>query len=114
MTSDSSVLWMAAGLLWVLPALGPEGRLFAGVAADRTDNIVAVAADPASGYGPLYAAVRCGAELLDRVAPAEAAPYRAHWLRAAGRASAFDAAFPADAVLAPVVRTALERYPTSP
>lgn len=139
-----------AGLLWVLPALGPEGRLFVGVAADRTDNIVAVAAGPADGNGPLYAAVRefcfplvsriaeaspefrrtagspadaarrsavaavhCGAELLDRVAPAEAVSYRAHWLRVATHAQNFDAAFPPDAVLAPSIRAALARYTAS-
>ena len=139
-----------AGLLWVLPALGPEGRLFAGVAGDRTDNIVAVAAGPADGNGPLYAAVRelcfplvsrtadaspafrraagnpaeaarrtaiaavrCGAELLDRVAPAEAGPYRTHWERVATRALTFDAAFPPDAVLSPAIRAALERYTAS-
>ena len=56
------------------------------------------------------AAVRCGAELLDRVAPAEAAPYRAHWLRVANRGPAFDAAFPPDAVLAAAIRVALSRY----
>lgn len=139
-----------AGLLWVIPALGPEGRLFAGVAGDRTDNIVAVAADPAGGNGPLYtavrelcfplvsraaeaspefkrnagspadaarrsgvAAVRCGAELLDRVAPAEAGPYRAHWLRVANRGAVFDTAFPPDAVLAPSLRATLARYSAS-
>lgn len=139
-----------AGLLWVLPALGPEGRLFAGVAADRTDNIVAVASGPAGGQGPLYAAVRelcfplvsrtaeaspefrrtagnsaeaarragiaavrCGAELLDHVAPAEAGPYRTYWERVATRALTFDAAFPPDPVLAPALRAALERYATS-
>jgi hypothetical protein len=139
-----------SGLLWVLPALGPEGRLFSGVPGDRADNIVAVAALSANEMGPLYhavrelcfplvsrsaeassafkrssgsaaesarrtalAAVRCGAELLDRVAPAEAGAYRAHWLRVAGRAAAFDAAFPPDAALAPVIRAALERYPAS-
>lgn len=139
-----------AGLLWVLPALGPEGRLFAGVAGDRTDNIVAVATGPADGNGPLYAAVRefcfplvsrtaeaspefrrtadrpadaarrtgvaavrCGAELLDRVAPAEAVLYRAHWLRVANRGAAFDAAFPPDPLLAPALRGALERYSAS-
>lgn len=139
-----------AGLLWVLPALGPEGRLFAGVAADRTDNIVAVAASPGQANGPLYAAirelcfplvsrtaeaspgfrrtagspaeaarragvaaVRCGAELLDRVAPAEAGPYRTHWERVATRALTFDAAFPPDAVLSPAIRAALERYTAS-
>jgi hypothetical protein len=136
-----------AGVLWVLPALGPEGRLFAGVATDRTDNIVAVSAGAADGNGPLYAAVRelcfplvsrtaeassefkrtsgtaaesarrsgiaavrCGAELLDRVAPAEAASYRTHWLRVANRGAAFDAAFPPDAVLATAIRAALARY----
>lgn len=139
-----------AGLLWVLPALGPEGRLFSGVAADRTDNIVAVAASPADGNGPLYAAVRelcfplvsrtadasaefrravsspadaarrtgvaavrCGAELLDRVASAEAGPYRTYWERVATRSLPFDAAFPPDAVLTPLIRTALERYSAS-
>ncbi|MDP1890466.1 MAG: hypothetical protein Q8K55_06190 [Gemmatimonadaceae bacterium] len=139
-----------AGLLWVLPALGPEGRLFAGVATDRTDNIVAVAANPADGNGPLYAAVRelcfplvsraaeaspefrrtvgspadaarrtgvaavrCGAALLDHVAPAEAGPYRTHWLRVANRGAVFDAAFPTDAVLAPSIRAALARYSAS-
>ncbi|MBA4072434.1 MAG: hypothetical protein C0497_11445 [Gemmatimonas sp.] len=40
-----------AGLLRVIPALGPEGRLFSGVAGDRTDNIVAVAASPAGDHG---------------------------------------------------------------
>ena len=139
-----------AGLLWVLPALGPEGRLFAGVAGDRTDNIVAVAAGPAGGHGPLYAAVRelcfplvsrvaersaefrrtagtsaeaahrtgmaavrCGAELLDHVAPAEAGRYRTHWERIASRALTFDSAFPPDPVLAPPIRAALERYAAS-
>lgn len=139
-----------AGLLWVIPALGPEGRLFSGVAGDRTDNIVAVAANPAGGNGPLYAAVRelcfpvvsraaeaspefkrtarspadaarrtgvaavrCGAELLDRVAPAEAEPYRVHWLRVASGAQAFDAAFPPDPALTPALRAALARYSVS-
>jgi hypothetical protein len=140
-----------AGLLWVLPALGPEGRLFSGVASDRTDNIVAVAAGAAGGNGPLYAAVRelcfplvsrtaeaspefrrtagnpaeaarragiaavrCGAELLDHVAPAEAGPYRTHWERVATRALTFDAAFPSDPALGPVIRAALQRYAASP
>lgn len=139
-----------AGFLWVLPALGPEGRLFAGVAGDRTDNLVAVAASPAGGHGPLYAAVRelcfplvsrtaerspefrrtagnaaeaarrtslaavrCGAELLDHVAPSEAGPYRTHWERVATRALTFDAAFPPDPALAPALRAALERYAAS-
>lgn len=140
-----------AGLLWVLPALGPEGRLFAGVAADRTDNIVAVAAAPEGGHGPLYAAVRelcfplvsrtaeatpafrrtagnsaeaarragiaavrCGAELLDHVAPAEAGPYRTYWERVTTRAQSFDAAFPPDPILSPAIRASLERYAASP
>jgi len=136
-----------AGQLWVLPALGPEGRLFAGVAADRTDNIVAVAAHAAEDHGPLYAAVRelcfplvsraaeaspefkraagtpaerarragiaavrCGAELLDRVASAEAGAYRAYWLRVTNSGTAFDAAFPPDAELDAPIRVALARY----
>jgi hypothetical protein len=51
------------------------------------------------------AAVRLGAMLLERVAPAHAEAYRAAWLRAAGRTGSFASAFavPED------VRRALER-----
>jgi len=140
-----------AGMLLVIPALGPEGRIFAGLPADRADNLVAVGAPlgPADADGPLFAAVRelcfplvsrvadaaptlarqapsggeaarrasiaavrCGAELLDLVLPAEAHAYRAHW-RAAARAAAdadFDALFPADPLLSPRLRAALKPY----
>lgn len=37
-----------AGVVLAVPALGAEGRLFAGDPGDRRDNVVAVALDPAS------------------------------------------------------------------
>ncbi|MCX5759938.1 MAG: hypothetical protein NTW72_00275 [Gemmatimonadetes bacterium] len=139
------------GLVMVADALGPEGRLFAGRPADRTDNVVAIgtfgappdldapvfalvrelcfplvsrAADqtPAlrasraeSARRTSVAAVRCGADLLDRVAPAEASAYRAHWQHAARTGvqrdspDDFDSLFPPDPLLAPRIRTALIR-----
>lgn len=140
-----------AGMLWILPPLGPEGRIFAGVAADRTDNIAAVGAARDAENGPLHAAVRelcfplvsrvaeasaafrrgvtsgddaahrtsvaavrCGAELLDRVAPSEAGAYRTHWLSLASRDGPFDAAFPPDPALQAGIRAALARYGAAP
>ncbi len=49
-----------AGILLVVPSLGPEGRLFAGIPANRTDNLIAVATPlgPDDADGPLFAAVR--------------------------------------------------------
>jgi len=133
-----------SGVIWIVPSLGPEGRLFAGVPADRHDNLIAIStpvgADDADG--PLFAAVReicfplvsrtadrvalarraggttqaarrasfaavrCGAALLDAVAPAEAAAYRAHWQRVGG-GGAFDALYPTDALLSAPVQAAL-------
>ncbi len=143
-----------AGRLLVIPTLGVEGRIFTGVAADRTDNQIAVGAPlgPTDPDGPLFAAVRelcfpvvsraadatpafrrtvrtpadaarrtsiaavrCGAELLDRLLPAEAAGYRTHW-RLAVQASddaTFDALFPADPVLASPVRSLLAQLAPS-
>jgi hypothetical protein len=134
------------GVLMIIPSLGAEGRLFAGVPGNRTDNLIAVQAplDPNDADGPLYAAVRelcfplvsrtadatpefrsdarssrdaarraslaavrCGADLLDRLAPREADGYRAHWRAVAGGAGSFDTLFPPDAVLTPRVLEAL-------
>jgi hypothetical protein len=135
-----------AGTLIVSPAIGAEGRLFAGTA-DRADNLVAVgtfpddpesdapllafarelcfpavtraagaargfdAADPRSARRASIAAVRCGAELLDRLVPSRAAAYRAFWLRRAGTRDGgdFDAAFPADPALRESLAAALRR-----
>ena len=71
----------------------------------RTSVTTREAADRTS-----IAAVRCGAELLDRLLPAEAAPYRQHW-RAVSRTptSSFDSLYPADPILAPRLRGALQR-----
>jgi len=140
------------GIVMVAVALGPEGRLFAGRPADRTDNIAAVgtldappdadapvlalvrelcfplvsrAADQApslkasradAARRTSVAAVRCGAELLDLLVPAEAGGYRAHWRRAAdpGGRVVFDTLFPPDPVLAPRIRTALSRIAPRP
>ena len=62
------------------------------------------------------AAVRCGAELLDRFAPAEAAGYRGLWrqLAAADGATDFDTLFPPDPVLAPRIRAVLNDVPRQP
>lgn len=62
------------------------------------------------------AAVRCGAELLDRLLPAEVGAYRALWQHIAepiGRA-AFDTLFPPDPVLAPRIHTALAQLSPRP
>jgi len=134
------------GVLMVIPALGAEGRLFAGVPDNRADNLIAVQAplDPNDADGPLYAAVRelcfplvsrtadatpefrrdarsardaarraslaavrCGADLLDQLAPREAEGYRAHWRAVAGAAGSFDTLFPPDVVLTPRILEAL-------
>jgi hypothetical protein len=114
------------GRLFVVPALGPDGRLFEGVPAARDDNALAVALPLASPGDAAYfavrelcypavreavrgvtlpadrvaaealrgrAAVRCGALLLGRAAPAHVERYRAAWLRASGSAGSFEAAF---------------------
>ena len=62
------------------------------------------------------AAVRCGADLLDRFIPAEAGGYRSHWRHAAGAAGDddFDSLFPPDPILAPRLRTALGRFSPRP
>ena len=60
------------------------------------------AADPASARRTSLAAVRCGADLLDRLLPARADAYRAFWLRRTGQPAEltrFDAVFPADPAL---------------
>ena len=137
------------GILWVVPSLGPEGRLFAGVPADRRDNLIAVGEPRANddADAPLFAAVRelcfplvsrvadrmadftkraggapqaerrasiaavrCGAELLDRFASAESKAYRAHWLRV-GAGDAFDARYPPDPILSAPVLAALSELP---
>ena len=144
-----------SGRLIVSPALGPEGRIFAGTV-DRLDNLVAVGSfpkdadpeapllafvrelcfpavtraatgasgfsegDPRSARRASLAAVRCGADLLDRVLPSRAVAYRAFWLRqraadaGADPSQTFDIAFPADPALQPAVRAALKRVETSP
>jgi len=139
------------GVIWIVPALGPEGRLFAGVPADRHDNVIAISEpfgnDDADG--PLFAAVRelcfplvsrvadrvtdftkraggaaqaarrastaavrCGAALLDQLAPAESDAYRAHWLRVGG-GDTFDALYPPDPVLTALILAALSALPRS-
>lgn len=144
------------GLVMVAAALGPEGRLFAGRPADRTDNVVAVGTfdAPPEVDAPVFAlvrelcfplvsrtadqspalrapraeaarrasvaAVRCGADLLDLAAPAEAAAYRAHWQHAARGDQPrdvrhdFDSLFPPDPLLAPRIRTALRHSADRP
>jgi hypothetical protein len=142
------------GVALVVPSLGAEGRVFAGVAADRSDNLIAVGVplSAADVDGPLYAAVRelcfplvsrvaestpafrraagagreaarraslaavrCGADLLDRVRPSEATGYRHHWSAAGGGPSgAFDQLYPPDTLLSPRLRTALQRFAVTP
>ena len=148
------------GVVMVADALGPEGRLFTGVPADRHDNVIAVGTPLAAGDddGPLFAvvrescfplvsraadatpnfgrdraaaarrtslaAVRCGADLLDRLLPAEAGAYRAHWRLAAdaggsaggsaGGTRTFDTLFPPDQALAPRLRTLLDKIAPAP
>ena len=140
------------GIAMVAVALGPEGRLFAGQPANRSDNIAAVGTfgAPADADAPVFAfvrelcfplvsraadrapslkapraeaarrtsvaAVRCGAELLDLLNPAEARGYRAQWQHVAdptGRL-AFDTLFPPDPLLAPRIRTALSSIAPRP
>jgi hypothetical protein len=138
------------GVALVVPSLGAEGRVFAGVPADRSDNLIAVGVplNAADIDGPLYAvvrelcfplvsriaestpafrraagaggeaarraslaAVRCGADLLDRVRPSEATGYRRHWSAAlGGPPSTFDRLYPPDPLLFPRLRTALQRF----
>ncbi|MBI2407369.1 MAG: hypothetical protein HYV19_03565 [Gemmatimonadetes bacterium] len=142
------------GVALVVPSLGAEGRVFAGVPADRSDNLIAVGVplNAADIDGPLYAAVRelcfplvsrvaestpafrraagagreaarraslaavrCGADLLDRVRPSEAAGYRRHWSTAlGGPPSAFDQLYPPDTLLSPRLRAALQRFAAPP
>jgi hypothetical protein len=140
------------GVVMVADALGPEGRLFTGIPADRRDNVIAVGTPLAAedADGPLFAvvreacfplvsraadatpnfgrdraaaarrtslaAVRCGADLLDKLLPAEAGAYRAHWRLAAdaGGTRTFDTLFPPDAALAPRLRTLLDKIATAP
>jgi len=139
------------GVVIVADALGPEGRLFAGVPADRFDNLIAVGTPLAAGDddGPLFAvvreacfplvsraadatpnfardpaaarrtslaAVRCGADLLDTLLPAEAGAYRVHWRLAAdaGGTRTFDSLFPPDPALAPRLRTMLDKIAPAP
>jgi len=137
------------GIIWVAAALGPDGRLFAGVPADRRDNVIAVS-EPFGNddaEGPLFAAVRelcfplvsrvadrvtdftkraggtahaarrastaavrCGAALLDQLAPEESAAYRAHWVRV-GRGDAFDTTYPPDPLLSAPLLAALADVP---
>jgi hypothetical protein len=140
------------GIVMIADALGPEGRLFSGVPADRRDNVIAVGTPLAPGDedGPLFAvvrelsfplvsraadrvpgfgrdaraaarrtslaAVRCGAELLDLLLPAEAGAYRTHWRLAAdaGGRQDFDTLFPPDSALAPRLRAAILQLAPSP
>ena len=139
------------GALWIIPSLGAEGRVFAGVPADRFDNIIAVGTPfrPGDDDGPLFAAVRelcfplvsrvadgsaafargvrdagdaarrtsvaavrCGADLLERLAPQETPGYRAHWLLVASARPEvpFDVVFPQDPVLNAPLRSALPEF----
>ena len=55
-----STLEMEGGTVFLVPALGTEGRVFSGVPADQTDNVLAVTA-PRSGESPraaLFAMIR--------------------------------------------------------
>ncbi|MHB1311043.1 MAG: hypothetical protein ACYC3L_03415 [Gemmatimonadaceae bacterium] len=101
-----------------------DGPLFA-VVREACFPLVSRAADAAPGFGrdraaaarrTSLAAVRCGAELLDRVLPAEAGAYRAHWQLAAdaGGRRTFDTLFPPDTALAPRLRTMLDRFAPAP
>jgi hypothetical protein len=62
------------------------------------------------------AAVRCGAELLDRLLPAEAGGYRTHWQHVAdpGGRAVFDTLFPPDPVLAHRIHSALAQIAPRP
>ena len=83
-------------------------------AADQAPALRASRADAARRSS--MAAVRCGAELLDRLLPAEAAAYRDHWRHATGLSDGtdFDSLFPPDLVLAPRIRTAIARSAPRP
>ena len=83
---------LEGGLLMVVPALGPEGRIFEGQPDDTGDNVIAVTDGARStiAEAPLLAAVRelCASlvtQLLDRLAVAPGGPK--HDAAAATRAS---------------------------
>ncbi len=103
-----------SGRIYIAPALGLEGRMFAGSAFQRTVHAIAVWAPPwndpraslfsavremcysvagnalrsaGGGAGPgslMRAAVRCGSRLLEHNSPELAAEFRGVYLRAAG------------------------------
>lgn len=75
------------------------------------------ATDPSSARRASVAAVRCGAELLDRVLPIRADAYRAFWLRQAGQprpTAQFDAVFPPDPALHTDISAAIGRVAAAP
>ncbi len=70
------------------------------------------AADPGSARRASLAAVRCGADLMDRLLPARADAYRGYWLRRAESRkpiAQFDAVFPPDPALQLALSTTLDR-----
>jgi hypothetical protein len=130
---------LEGGLLLVSPALGPDGRLFEGAREDPGDAVIAVQLPPGGGDAAYLAlrevcfpavrrvaaesvagrvadersrgnaAVHCGAMLLDRYLPDDAAGYRAFWRRLAGSAE-FERAFPIPAAM----QAALQRDLVTP
>ena len=66
------------GVILVVPALGAEGRIFAGRPDDRGDNVIAVGDHPSArdGDAPLFAAIRelCFATVTPALAALTAAP----------------------------------------
>jgi hypothetical protein len=75
------------------------------------------AGDPNSARRTSLAAVRCGADLLTHLLPAQAGAYRAFWLRRAGQSgetARFDAVFPPDSALRVDVATSLGRATGTP
>lgn len=83
-------------------------------AADQSPSLRASRAEASRRSS--IAAVRCGAELLDRLLPAEAGAYRALWQHIAepGGHAVFDTVFPPDPVLAPRIHTALAQLSPRP
>jgi hypothetical protein len=99
----------------------PDGPLFAAVrelcfplvsrVADRVGAFTKRAGGaPQAARRASIAAVRCGAALLDHLAPAESPAYRAHWMRV-GRSESFDTIYPPDPVLSTPVQASISELP---
>ena len=96
---------LEGGLLMVVPALGPEGRIFEGQPDDTGElcaSLVTQLLDrlAVAPGGPKHdaaaatrASVRCGAKLIERSLPSRTESYHLLWSQFGG-ATSFDAAFP--------------------